>query len=115
MSGMVLAQPSVGFPLPQAQSEPDPAVIRAVLTYFMRNPRAMDSLEGVTRWRLLEEQVHRTLQQTEAALAFLVAQGFLEKVQTAGSTQIFRLDTKHQAAAARFLAKKTGRIGKKEI
>ena len=36
---------------------PEPAKARAVLSYFFRHRRAADTLEGVVRWRLLEEQV----------------------------------------------------------
>ena len=62
------------------------------------------TLEGIARWRLLEEQVHRSFQQTESALAWLVEQGFLEEVETVGSSRIFRLAPQGQEKTARFLA-----------
>ncbi len=85
--------------------EPDLEVVRQILSYFLRNPEAADSLEGVARWRLLEEQVHRSVQQTEAALKWLVSQGYLEEVEVAGSTQIFRLSSKHRNDAAKLVGK----------
>lgn len=69
----------------------------------MRNPQAADSLEGVTHWRLLEEQVHRTLQETERALTWLVAQGLLQEIQTSGTDRIFRLNPDRSKDAVQFL------------
>ena len=90
--------------MPSEDSEPELEIVKQILNYFVRNPKAADTLEGIARWRLLEEQVHRSFQQTESALTWLVAQGFLEEVETVGSNQIFRLAAQHQAEAARFLA-----------
>jgi hypothetical protein len=89
----------------QAPQEPVPEwdTVKQVLSYFVRNPKAADTLEGVARWRLLEEQVRRNFQQTEAALAWLVTQGLLEEVETAGS-RIFRLNAAALTDAVRFLA-----------
>ena len=91
-------------PLLPEDSEPELEIVKQILNYFVRNPKAADTLEGIARWRLLEEQVHRSFQQTESALTWLVAQGFLEEVETVGSSQIFRLAPQHQTEAARFLA-----------
>ena len=78
--------------------------MKQILSYFLRNSKAADTLEGIARWRLLEEQVHRSFQQTESALAWLVEQGFLEEVETVGSSRIFRLAPQSQEKTARFLA-----------
>ena len=90
--------------MPSEDSEPELEIVKQILNYFVRNPKAADTLEGIARWRLLEEQVHRSFQQTESALTWLVAKGFLEEVETGGASQIFRLAAQHQAEAARFLA-----------
>ena len=86
------------------ESNPSWAIVDLVLGYFVRNPRAADTLEGVARWRLLEDQVSRTLQETDVALQWLVDQGFLEIVSTGSSGHIFRLNADRCADAARFLA-----------
>ena len=39
-----------------------------ILSYFLRNPLAADTLEGVARWRLLDEVVYRKVEETRAAL-----------------------------------------------
>jgi hypothetical protein len=79
-------------------------IVKQILNYFLRNSKAADTLEGIARWRLLEEQVHRSFQQTESALAWLVKQGFLEEAETVGSSRIFRLAPQGREKVARFLA-----------
>lgn len=74
-----------------------------ILSYFVRNPNAADTIEGVARERLLEETIHRNVQQTAAAMAWLVEQGFLEVVQIPGGRRIYRLNTSKQDDAVRFL------------
>lgn len=86
-----------------AEPEPTWEAVKEILGYFVRNPKAVDNLEGVARWRVMEEQVHRSLEQTEAALAWLLSEGYLQEVEAAGSGRIFRLNPDHQASAARFL------------
>ena len=78
--------------------------MKQILSYFVRNPRGTDTLEGVARWRLLEEQVHRNLQETETALAWLVSRGFLQEAKTPGSGPVFRLDPEQRGGAVEFLA-----------
>lgn len=73
--------------------------MKQVLSYFVRNPNAADSLEGITRWRLLEEQIHRSLQETQVAIKWLVEQGFLDEVKPSGATPIFRLNPERRAEA----------------
>jgi len=85
-------------------TEVDPEVARQVLSCFMRNPQAADTLEGIARWRLLEERLQRTMQQTDAAVRWLVTKGFLQEIEPAGSVKLYRLDPKGQENAAKFLA-----------
>jgi hypothetical protein len=91
--------------VPQNNVEFDPAVTNQVLSYFLRNRQATDTLEGIARWRLLEEQVNRSVRQTEAALDWLVEQGFLEEVETPGAqASLFRLSPGKLEEAKAFLA-----------
>lgn len=78
--------------------------MKEILDYFVRNPNAADTLEGIARWRLLEEQVHRTVEETARALDFLVSHGLLHEIQTSGPKKVFRLNPKRRKEAARFLA-----------
>ncbi len=84
--------------------QPELEAARHVLAYFVRNATAADNVEGVARWRLLEERVHSTLQTTESALSWLVSQGFLEQMTTAGGNHVFRMNPKRMDDARVFLA-----------
>lgn len=87
-------------------SGPQQEIVKQILSYFVRHPRAVDSLAGVARWRLLEEQIYRSVQQTEAALEWLVAKGYLHDVRQAGTDRLYKLNLKRRSEAVRFLAAK---------
>jgi hypothetical protein len=76
---------------------------KEILRYFLRNPQAADSFEGVARWRLLEEVVQRRVEGTHEALSWLVRHGFLREASPAGTGAIFSLNPERQAEAERFL------------
>jgi len=103
----------VGARLPQP-SDVELEIVTQLLSYFVRNRHAVDSLEGLTRWRLLEEQIHRSLQRTEAALRWLVSRGFLEEVKLTGSIPLFRLDASHIDEALKFLTEQNAAPRKKK-
>jgi len=85
--------------------EAEPEIARQVLSYFVRNPQAADTLEGIARWRLLEEQLHNSLQRTDAAITWLVEQGYLQVVKPVSSVRLYRLDPGRQKDALHFLAR----------
>ncbi len=74
-----------------------------ILSYFLRNPAAVDSMEGIARWRLLEQAIHRTVLETEAALKWLVEQGYLMQIEHRRSRPLFRLNPQKQKAAESLL------------
>ena len=82
--------------------ESDP-VAREILSYFVRNPRAADSLEGIARWRLLNETVYRKVDETRIALARLVESGFLTQTSQAGIDPIFMLNPDKRDEAEQLL------------
>jgi hypothetical protein len=69
-----------------------PATATEVIRYFLRNPEAADTLEGIARWRLMEERVHRSVEDVDRALSWLVAEGFLVEESVEGSRPIFQLN-----------------------
>lgn len=81
-----------------------------VLSYFLRNPDAADSLEGVARWRLLEEALHRSLAQVERAVRWLVEQGFLVRDERAGAGTLYRLNLARRDDARRLLGRSAGAV-----
>ena len=48
-----------------------------ILRYFVQHPQASDDLEGIARWRLLQEQIGRSIEEVRQALEMLVQMEFL--------------------------------------
>lgn len=74
-----------------------------VLSFFVRHPLTSDSIEGVARWRLLDEVVFRSVQETERIVTDLVALGFLEEINTPGMPRLFRLRSSEADRAAAYV------------
>jgi hypothetical protein len=89
--------------LPRKASTPT-ELAKEILSYFLRNPHAADSLEGVTRWRLMEERVHRELENTDQALNWLVRRGFLVKVSSEWTGSVYQLNDVNRSMAERFVS-----------
>jgi hypothetical protein len=85
---------------------PELDIVKQILSYFVRHPNAMDSLEGVARWRLLEEQIDRTVRKTESALEWLLAEGYLMEVRRPGTEKLYQLNFKRRSKAIEFLGAK---------
>jgi hypothetical protein len=75
-----------------------------ILRYFLRNPQAADNLEGIARWRLLTEAIHRSVEETSRVLEWLVSQGILLKFAPAGSDAVFCLNREKQREAESLLS-----------
>ena len=78
-------------------------MVRDVLCYFTRNPQAADTVEGVARWRLVDETIHQNLEQVARAVAWLVSRGLLIEESTSPSTLIVRLNKQQRGQIERFL------------
>jgi hypothetical protein len=91
---------------PLTNDEPrDRAMAGEILSYFVRHPQAADTLEGVARWRLMDEAIRRKLHETEMALEWLVAQGFLTTSTSPGGTATFSLNAERAEEARSFLVR----------
>jgi hypothetical protein len=73
---------------------PQPRRVAEVLRYFLRNPRAADSLEGVVRWRLSEETIHRSVTEIDEALHWLVEHQLLLAQSAPGVAPVFSLNSR---------------------
>jgi hypothetical protein len=90
-------------------------VAREVVRYFVRNPEAADTVEGVARWRLLDETVYRSVEQVARVVAWLVAEGLLVEDRLPSSRAAFRLNETARKRIDRFLDEKPRRTrGKKK-
>ena len=89
-------------PLRQSK-ESDLDLATEVLAYFVRNPRAADSAEGIARWRVMDEKVCRNVRETYAVLRWLVAHGYLEETSSRSAGAIFRLNEDRAAEARSFV------------
>lgn len=67
-------------------------VAREILAYFLRNPAAADSLEGLARWRLLEQVIHRNVVDTKKAVEWLVKRELLIESSDLSQGRLFRLN-----------------------
>jgi hypothetical protein len=97
-----------------SRRQPDETVVKEILNYFIRNPQAADSLEGIARWRLLDEIVRRNLEETERALQWLVAQRFLNKEVVTGRGPVFGINHDRLAAARAFVGRSHLTVRKKK-
>ena len=86
-----------------SKSTRTPQQARQILSYFLRNPSAADSLEGIARWRLLEEAIHRNVVETEEALWWLVQEGYLREIVQPHSGRLFCLNPEKQKEAESFV------------
>jgi len=87
-----------------AEPKLNDTVVKEVLDYFLRNPKAADSLEGITRWRLLDEAIRRKVTETQQALDWLVRRKFLKKTTVPGKEPVFSLNRDKLAEAEAFVA-----------
>jgi len=85
----------------------DAEIAREILNYFLRNPEAADSLTGIARWRLMEEVARRSVEGTESAVNWLIAQGYLVEVGM-GTERIFKLNPQKLEDARGSLKTKNG-------
>jgi len=67
-----------------------PVLVDEIVAYFLRNPQCIDSLEGMTHWRLQGERIRREVEDVGEALEWLVERGFLQKVRSQLTEPLYR-------------------------
>ena len=82
-------------------------VVREVMRYFLQNPHAIDSLEGIARWRLLQMEARDIVGETDAALTQLVDRGLIEEISVASGPALYRLNGERAEAARQLLEETT--------
>jgi hypothetical protein len=81
-----------------------PEIAMEILSYFLRNPNAADDLEGIAQWRLPDERINRSVDETLRGVEWLVREGFLSRVQSTGTAPLFLLRAEARARAESLLA-----------
>lgn len=105
-NGRRFAEPRAGVTLARNVEHFEPDVVRQVLGYFVRNRRTADTLEGIARWRLLQERVEKSVRETKAAVGWLVREGYLDEIFPPGANvPVFRLNPERRGDAVRFIDK----------
>jgi len=66
---------------------------REIQAYFKENQFAAESLEGIVRWWLLQQQFERAWATVSDALNRLVAAGFLVRTENAGGNTVYSMNT----------------------
>lgn len=82
-------------------------VAEEILAYFLRNARAADDLEGIVRFRLLDQGIERRLSEASEALAWLVSGGLLNRTVRPGTGPIFSLNEEKRNQAEKFVTGKS--------
>lgn len=75
-----------------------------ILRRYLHQPQLFETVEGLARWRLLEEAVQRSVEETYDAISWLVSEGFLLEEARVGSEPIFSLNCERAGEAERLLA-----------
>lgn len=82
-----------------------PRRAREILKHYIDNPFATDSLEGIATWRLLEDFVQCRVKETDRALRWLVANGFLTRsTEASASPPLYRLNPDKRSDAMQLLS-----------
>jgi len=68
-----------------------PEVIREVMRYFIAHPHAVDSLEGIARWRLRRMRVDDTVAETGIALEWLVARHAVQRINPSFGPPLYKI------------------------
>jgi hypothetical protein len=81
----------------------EPELRKEILRYFLEHPDAVDDLEGISRWRLRQLLVERSVLEAREALDWLVEKGYLDAEQMAGTHRTFRLSPSKKEDAKRLV------------
>jgi hypothetical protein len=79
----------------------------AILSFYLANPGATETVDGIVEWRLMEEIIRRRVAQTHEALHWLVERGLLTRRERPGGDPLYQLPAEKRAEAARFVTAMT--------
>ncbi len=79
---------------------------RKLLRYLVDHPEARDTLEGIAKWWLLEQEIREEKTKVQEALAGLVAKGFVVEERMEDGRRVFGMNEERREAITRLIAKK---------
>jgi hypothetical protein len=79
----------------------------AILSFYLTNPGAVETIDGIVEWRLMEEIIRRRVADTHQALRWLVERGFLTRRERSGGDPLYHLPAEKRAEAERFVSDMT--------
>ena len=79
--------PMFGFTQSEPSSRNTAQLAREILAYLTDHPDARDTLDGITEWWFLEQEIKRRMAEVKGALTELVAKGLVLE-QRGKDTQI---------------------------
>jgi len=73
----------------KADSNP---ISKAILRYLVKNPESRDTMEGIMKWWLLEQEIQHQRQLVERAIRVLVEKGYLIRKQESDSQVHYQIN-----------------------
>ena len=64
----------------------------AILRYLVKHPDTGDSIEGIARWRLLQDKIDATVDQVSEIVQELSTRGMVVEKEIPGGTRIYYLN-----------------------
>lgn len=74
-----------------------------ILSYFLHHPEAADSLTELSRWRLMEERVRLSVENTREALNWLIAEGYVREEMRLGTESLYQFNSARREDAELFV------------
>ena len=79
----------------------------AILSFYLTNPGAVETRDGIVEWRLTEEITRLLVADTHRALGWLVERGLLSRIERPGGDPLYQLPAETRADAERFVGEMT--------
>ena len=86
-------------------TEAEQRAICDILKYIQKHPNVKHSAEGVAKYWILQQRLEESLETALAALNFLTTNGFLERIESKQTSEIFKVNKKKLDEIPRMLKK----------